>query len=896
MTAFLNNAFSVCLGTTALILLMLLIKPFFTRRYTAKWRYLVLVVLALRLLIPVSPALLGQPKLQLTMPEHTVRLDMAPLQSWAKKVSDPQKTNTPHFVLPDRQPANQNQSDAVQAETASDEAEQSYQDAAVQPSQDGLVTSSNAIIAQQGTQSPNSVTMLFTQLLGLLWIFGAVFCVCSGTVGYLLARRSILKKSLPMIELQPTCRELCSSLGIKRPIPIRQSAKAAGPMLLGIIKPVIVLPGLPQNNDELAVILRHELEHHRRKDVAGKLIFSLVCWLYWFNPAVWLLRSAAEAEMEQACDEAVIKGQDSAFRVIYSQSIVHALHSGRYIAGSTAFSGTKKTIHHRIVQIFNTDKKKAGKISLAVVVCLALLAGTLVACQSTAAAQPEDTALITAEVPAQAMQLVNWGETFLHGEDWPQENSDAADNAANMAWMVTVGLLDETGEIKNMLAQPTDVMPDPDYYEIPTELQQELLQFFAYTENPFDESLLYKILLTVDYTKGSVDLTLTNIEKTEDGSRLILQFSRSKNGVESYLPVTYTLHKTTVETVPELLSEEYAPGDELWQIEKIENGEYVSPYEPQTIEISTAEQLIAFCEEYNQNGWKYEQNTYLLTADIDLSDTEFIPIGARTENTVETDSRAATYSGFNAVFDGQGHTITGLVIDGETVPKEGWLGFFSHIGPFGVVKNLNINDAKVFGSQNHEIVQANGILAGRISGQVENCHVTGTVKGIYSVGGLAGEAATYYRYTNAAGERSFPICTISDCTADVTVSGSQSIGGMLGSAVDTTILRSTAKGMVEGLPGDDSNNAFTYPACVGGFAGFTAYTQFKDCTVDSSLVIRSSGDWIGYALGNSDGEGAHAVNFAYNSYKKGNWQLIDVINGIDATTESMQPFEFVAMP
>ena len=126
------------------------------------------------------------------------------------------------------------------------------------------------------------------------------------------------------------------------------------------------------------------------------------------------------------------------------------------------------------------------------------------------------------------------------------------------------------------------------------------------------------------------------------------------------------------------------------------------------IEIDTYEKLKAFAERVN-NG-----ETSLcaeLTADIVATDTDFTPISCSDE--------------YKGVFDGHGHTIEGLRISCDTVS----VGLFSYVGRSGVVKNVELKDASIFGAAYY------GGIAGCNAGVVQDCCVIGTVSGSSAYGG-----------------------------------------------------------------------------------------------------------------------------------------------------------------
>jgi beta-lactamase regulating signal transducer with metallopeptidase domain len=82
------------------------------------------------------------------------------------------------------------------------------------------------------------------------------------------------------------------------------SEDAAGPMMLGWLAPVVLLPGAFLGLDEEAQcgIACHELLHVKRGDWLVTLIEGLAGALFWFNPGVWLLLSEARLARELLVD------------------------------------------------------------------------------------------------------------------------------------------------------------------------------------------------------------------------------------------------------------------------------------------------------------------------------------------------------------------------------------------------------------------------------------------------------------------------------------------------------------------------------------------------------------------------------------------------------------------
>lgn len=159
------------------------------------------------------------------------------------------------------------------------------------------------------------------------------------------------------------------------------------------------------------------------------------------------------------------------------------------------------------------------------------------------------------------------------------------------------------------------------------------------------------------------------------------------------------------------------------------------------LHITSVEELQDLAEACAYDEWSRDKRV-LLDQDLDLGGRELIiPV-------------------FGGIFDGQGHTISGL-----TIQQEGsQLGLFRYLQRGAVVQNLELSQARVLprGSSCQT-----GILAGRNYGSIVNCQVSGVLEGEEEVGGIAG-------VNEKSGE-------IRSCAANVTVLGNRRSGGVVGS-------------------------------------------------------------------------------------------------------------------
>lgn len=82
-----------------------------------------------------------------------------------------------------------------------------------------------------------------------------------------------------------------------------------------------------------------------------------------------------------------------------------------------------------------------------------------------------------------------------------------------------------------------------------------------------------------------------------------------------------------MESVPEALKEDFSEGDIVYQVVSVQNLNMEQLPQRQAIEITNAQELLQAAERINAGGWLNQYDTYILTADIDLSGVSFTPMG-----------------------------------------------------------------------------------------------------------------------------------------------------------------------------------------------------------------------------------------------------------------------------
>lgn len=328
----LNNLMQIGLTVSLAALVPLILRRLMKKRYPARMVCVVWAILALRLLIPVQLTLPQAPVQVMPRTSYVVQSDQTALRQAGLPV-----TQTPARWVT-----------GTQAQTLS--------------------------AADTGTVK----TVDITDILLTLWLAGVIACVLWQGIGYYRLIRSLKGKSrsVERADLHTILQEQCADLVIDREIPLRVSAAADCPMLAGFIHPTLYLPDECISRTDAAFIFRHELTHYKHGDLWLKLLLLAARCLHWFNPLVHLIARFAQEDIEAACDDAVVRGHDGAYRRAYGETILRSAiaQSQKRKALVSCFGDDKKTLMRRFEGLFDKSVKKRG---VALVVMIALLVGSL---------------------------------------------------------------------------------------------------------------------------------------------------------------------------------------------------------------------------------------------------------------------------------------------------------------------------------------------------------------------------------------------------------------------------------------------------------------------------------------------------------------------------------------
>lgn len=384
----LNNLMQIGLTVSLAALVPLILRRLMKKRYPARMVCVVWAILALRLLIPVQLTLPQAPVQVMPRTSYVVQSDQTAFRQAGLPV-----TQTPARWVT-----------GTQAQTLS--------------------------AADTGTVK----TVDITDILLTLWLAGVIACVLWQGIGYYRLIRSLKGTSQPVerTDLHTILQEQCADLVIDREIPLRVSSAADCPMLAGFIHPMLYLSDEHISRTDAAFIFRHELTHYKHGDLWLKLLLLAARCLHWFNPLVHLIARFAQEDIEAACDDAVVRGHDGAYRRAYGETILRSAiaQAQKRKALVSCFGDDKKTLMRRFEGLFDKSVKKRG---VALVVMIALLVGSLGCVVAVGEKKPNQT------TEERALMMANTFAQAYVDEDTEAFNKYLVPNSENLVDNFTTG-------------------------------------------------------------------------------------------------------------------------------------------------------------------------------------------------------------------------------------------------------------------------------------------------------------------------------------------------------------------------------------------------------------------------------------------------------------------------
>lgn len=198
-----------------------------------------------------------------------------------------------------------------------------------------------------------------------IWAVGAVGVMVWKIGSHLAFRRRILKNAVPVTDRQTLHVweiELERAWIRKCKWKLVRSDAVTTPLSIGLYNRTtrIVLPMREYTQEELSLVLRHEIIHISRGDPASKFFLTFCTAMCWFNPLMWAAMRKSADDFELSCDESVLLDEPQPVRRQYAELLLQTAGDERGF--TTCLSATAGALRYRLKNIMKPEKKRTGAI------------------------------------------------------------------------------------------------------------------------------------------------------------------------------------------------------------------------------------------------------------------------------------------------------------------------------------------------------------------------------------------------------------------------------------------------------------------------------------------------------------------------------------------------------
>lgn len=257
-------------GITAVLLVL---KPITAKKLPARWQYCVWVAVLISMVLPAYKLI---PKKE------------------AQRLSEIPKNQTVQTQQPQTQEKN---------------------------TPDTVISYDTPIEYREVNLSPKIQIRLF-DLIAYIWSAGALIFLLAVIISYFRFLHRKRKNSVKISD-NKIFSEVKNELKISKHIGLKAAADIKSPMLVGVLFPTVYIPCREIPDDNMRMVLLHELTHYKRKDLLVKWFAILVNAVHWFNPLCYLACANLSEACEVSCDMSVTKNMPEEEQKLYMQTILN---------------------------------------------------------------------------------------------------------------------------------------------------------------------------------------------------------------------------------------------------------------------------------------------------------------------------------------------------------------------------------------------------------------------------------------------------------------------------------------------------------------------------------------------------------------------------------------------
>ena len=256
------------------------------------------------------------------------------------------------------------------------------------------LTSSTTEVSQQPTDLFTQWSLIAEPImpyLAIFWMMGMLFLSSRMFVG-LTRLHTFSKKGIQVLPdpWQSRFEELKRRSGIRRIVDVRLSEIISVPITYKFLRPIVLLPvsvftGL--SDEQIEVLLLHELAHIKRHDYLVNLLQSFIEVLFFYHPLIWWISKNVRAEREHCCDDMVMNLYHQP--MLYAQTLtqIQSQHYSFKTHLAMSANGNKGVFTQRIYRLFKEQETPSRSKNSAIALLLLIFSGAMMAFYPTAVVQ-----------------------------------------------------------------------------------------------------------------------------------------------------------------------------------------------------------------------------------------------------------------------------------------------------------------------------------------------------------------------------------------------------------------------------------------------------------------------------------------------------------------------------
>ena len=350
--------------SAVVIFLVLGLSVLLKNRFTARWKYVVWLAVAMSLLVPA----------RLPSNFSLINFKVPGIES-----SGNEKITAKRIISADADSANVNSS-KVNSEDSST-ADSKMQDTAVTGKAFTGAVLKDEVQSDSASASLSGrhIVPLAAKIFMIVWLAGAVIKLLAEICAYCFSMRSLKRMSLPVNDLMKwkMYRDVCEQKGIRRRPELMQNAGLSTPLLAGLFRTKLYLPAVSYSAKELKLVYHHELTHYLHRDLWYKMLLRICASVYWFNPALLFMLWEADKDIENLCDAEVVRVCSRAERKLYRKLLLRTVAIDDQVPYVTAsLNDSSMVFKDRILYMLNMKKLRKNVLP-GVILAMVLVGGNL---------------------------------------------------------------------------------------------------------------------------------------------------------------------------------------------------------------------------------------------------------------------------------------------------------------------------------------------------------------------------------------------------------------------------------------------------------------------------------------------------------------------------------------